>query len=130
MNSVPDYWRNQHTTLDAKRAKAKNIIVCQKCGISFSGKKGRKYCRVCSYAPPLGARVRLLNPLRHMTPYDDLTGLSTTHGLQILQRTQAPRRRTNYWLVRCLCDSEFVATGTDLVTGKIRHCGCKDEAAA
>lgn len=149
MSNVPDYWRNQYTTLDAKRAKVVELRPCDKCGQSIAARAGskKKYCLPCSderqlerkrrkraaHRKPLKTTradrpVRKPNPMRGKTPHDDLAGLSV-HHLTILDRAIGPIRNINYWRVNCACGKQFITSGSSLVFNKVHHCGCMEAGA-
>lgn len=44
--AVYEGWRNQHTTLDAAKAKNRLARKCDRCGTGVDGNK--KFCRPCS----------------------------------------------------------------------------------
>jgi hypothetical protein len=157
MISVPDCWRNQYTTLDAKKAKATALVACASCGTKVRSRQGKqKYCRLCSpfaaaerkrqereprppkrnipYSPK-PRRAAKPKPIREAraksapkSPHDDFTGAKCFH-LHILHRIEGPRKNTNYWLARCACGTKITLTGTEIVNRLVRHCGCQETAA-
>jgi hypothetical protein len=170
MTHVPEFWRNQYTTLDAKKAGAPRLITCQSCGTQVRASQGaKKYCRACGPMMPAEKdrqeraalrskrKVRYISPkpgpkleaeektkpmakpepepkvkarsLRSMSPHDDFAG-ARSHLLHVLHRTEGPRRSINYWLAQCVCGTQVITvTGTDIVSGVVRHCGCQEVSA-
>ena len=44
--------------------------------------------------------------------------------LTVLERAGTDKHRHALWRVRCDCGVEFTASGTNLLRGKTRSCGC------
>jgi len=125
MSNVPDYWRNQYTTLDAKRAKKLPTRKCP-CGTSIPTSGGRKHCSACSsaIADERGRQFARKRAHKLVLTDDDLTGQTVGH-LTILRRAENRGHRGCSWHVRCSCSAELAVPESRLRSARTTHCGCK-----
>lgn len=54
----------------------------------------------------------------------DWTGRKSEYGIEFLKQEIKSRRGPWLWRCRCTCGNEFVALPADIMSGKIKSCGC------
>lgn len=68
-------------------------------------------------------RLSLREKERHAMKKEDLTG-QTFNNFTVLYQLPERKQRQIAWMCRCRCGNEKVLTTTDLLTNRVKSCGC------